>query len=115
MNASGRKSLAVVIANAALFAATAGCASHRPERSETVPGKAPSSRPDSHLVFNPASSDLPPADVSRSAWPATAGGPGPGESVEYTELIIDRYGRNARNDAFVIRRFQSVRRGRSGR
>lgn len=94
---------------------SAGCATPGARRSRDVPGKTPATRPDSHLVFNPQGSGTQGWDVSRAPWPGTAAGPGPGESVEYTEVMIDRSGQNGRDDGYTYRRFRSVRRGRAGR
>jgi len=93
----------------------AGCATPGARRSRDVPRKTPATRPDSHLVFNPQGSGTQGWDVSRAPWPGTAAGPGTGESVEYTEVMIDRSGRNGRHDDYTVRQFRSVRRGRTGR
>ena len=107
---SSRLGLAVAAIVVGLVAG--GCASHKADRSRTVPGKAPGYPPDSHLVFNPETSFVPLADVRRADWPGVAARGARGETIEYSERLTDRQGQFGHDRDYLVRRFRSVRTGR---
>ncbi len=92
-----------------------GCTSHKSDRRRAVPGKAPGYPPDSHLVFGPGAGMVPFVDVPRADWPAAAARGARGETIQYTERLLDRQGQYGHDQDYLVRRFRSVRTGRIGR
>lgn len=97
-----------------LAALASGCANgHGSIRSNAIDQVA--MIPDTHLIFNPDWTQIPPLVFRRSEWPIAYGYDRGDEIVDYRETFYDRQRQNGRSRDQFTRSFYSVRRGRARR